>query len=291
MFGRVVTAMVTPFAGDGSLDLGGAAKLAAHLAANGSDAIVVAGTTGESPTLAAGEKRDLFRAVVEAVRGKAAVIAGTGTYSTAESVELSRTAAAQGVDGLLLVTPYYSRPPQAGLLAHFTTIAREVPLPIVLYDIPSRTGRKIEHATLLALAEVKNIVGVKDAVGDLAGTARLAAETPGDFSIWSGDDVLTLPMLAAGAVGVVSVASHLVGTRIQEMIGAHEKGDTAGATAIHHELLSLFDALFVTSNPIPVKAALNMLGLPAGPVRLPLVDATEEEAARIRAAMGRLGLI
>lgn len=290
-FGRVLTAMVTPFAADGSLDLNGASRLAAHLVANGSDGLVVAGTTGESPTLTHDEKRDLFRAVVETVGGKASVIAGTGTYSTAESIELSRMAAEQGVDGLLLVTPYYSRPPQAGLRAHFEAVAKEVRLPIVLYDIPSRTGRKIEHDTLLALSKVPNIVGVKDAAGDLAGTARLAAEKPADFSIWSGDDILTLPMLSVGGIGVVSVASHLVGGRIQEMIAAQEKGDGDGAAAIHHDLLPLIDALFVTSNPIPVKAALEMVGLPAGPTRLPLVPATEAERSKIRAALQRSGLI
>jgi 4-hydroxy-tetrahydrodipicolinate synthase len=290
-FGRVLTAMVTPFTPGGSLDLNGASRLAAHLIANGSDGLVVAGTTGESPTLMREEKRDLFRAVVETVRGKASVIAGTGTYSTAESIELSRMAKDQGVDGLLLVTPYYSRPPQAGLLAHFEAVAKEVPLPIVLYDIPSRTGRKIEHDTLLALAKVRNIVGVKDAAGDLAGTARLAAEKPADFAIWSGDDVLTLPMLSVGGIGVVSVASHLVGGRIQEMIAAHEKGDSDGAAAIHHDLLPLIDALFVTSNPIPVKAALEMVGLPAGPTRLPLVPATDAERSMIRAALQGSGLI
>lgn len=290
-FGRVITAMVTPFARDGSLDLNGASRLAAHLAAHGSDGVVVAGTTGEAPTLTHEEKRDLFAAVVESVRGKAAVIAGTGTYSTAESIALSRMAAEQGVDGLLLVTPYYSRPPQAGLRAHFEAVAKEVPLPIILYDIPSRTGRKIEHETLLALAKTPTIVGVKDAAADLAGTSRLAAEKPADFSIWSGDDVLTLPMLSVGAVGVVSVASHLAGGRIQEMIAAHEKGDAAGAQAIHLELLPLIDALFVTSNPIPVKAALEMVGLPAGPPRLPLVPATDAERSKIRAALERSGLI
>jgi 4-hydroxy-tetrahydrodipicolinate synthase len=290
-FGRVLTAMVTPFTSDGALDLNGASRLAGHLVANGSDGLVVAGTTGESPTLTHDEKRDLFRAVVETVRGKASVIAGTGTYSTAESIELSEMAADQGVDGLLLVTPYYSRPPQAGLLAHFEAVAKNVPLPIVLYDIPSRTGRKIEHDTLLALAKVPNIVGVKDAAGDLAGTARLAAEKPADFSIWSGDDILTLPMLSVGGIGVVSVASHLVGGRIQEMIAAHEKGDADGAAAVHHDLLALIDALFVTSNPIPVKAALGMVGLPAGPTRLPLVPATEAERSKIRAALQRSGLI
>ncbi|MBI4729931.1 MAG: 4-hydroxy-tetrahydrodipicolinate synthase [Acidobacteria bacterium] len=291
MFGRVITAMASPLRRDGSLDLDGAAVLARHLAAHGSESIVVSGTTGESPTLAFEEKRDLFGAVVEAVRGRAKVIAGTGTYSTAESIHLSRMAADQGADGLLLVTPYYSRPPQSGLLAHFTAIAGETALPIILYDIPSRTGRKIEHATLLALAGVPTIIGVKDAAGDLAGTGRLAAEKPAGFSIWSGDDALTLPMLSVGARGVISVAAHLVGDRISEMIAAHDKGDPEGAAAIHRDLMPLFRALFVTANPIPLKAALGMVGLPAGPVRLPLVEATEAERDLIRTTLARLGLI
>ncbi len=289
-FGRLITAMVTPFRDDGSVDLDGAARLADHLVAHGSEALVVAGTTGESPTLSHQEKRELLSAIVPTIAGRAKVIAGTGTYDTAESVALSQMAASAGVDGLLVVTPYYSRPPQSGLLAHFTTIANSIELPVVLYDIPSRTGRKIEHATLLELSTVPNIIGVKDAAGDLAGTARLAADAPG-FTIWSGDDVLTLPMLSVGAVGVVSVASHLVGNRLAEMIRAHEKGDVEGAAAIHHQLLPLFDVLFITANPIPVKTALRMLGLPAGGLRLPLVEASDEETARIRIALTQHGLL
>lgn len=289
-FGKVITAMATPFRVAGTVDLDGAARLAAHLVTHGSESIVVAGTTGESPTLSFGEKRDLFTAVVEAVRGRGRVIAGTGTYNTAESIELSEMAASCGVDGLLLVTPYYSRPPQSGLLEHFTTIARAVDLPVILYDIPSRTARKIEHATLLELAMVANIIGVKDAAADLAGTAKLAAEAPG-FTIWSGDDSLTLPMLAVGGTGVVSVASHLAGNRIAEMIVAHEKGDVDGAAAIDRELRPLYEVLFITSNPIPLKAALTMVGLPAGPVRLPLVDATDDEKEKVRRVLSRLGML
>ncbi|MGH2830526.1 MAG: 4-hydroxy-tetrahydrodipicolinate synthase, partial [Actinomycetota bacterium] len=221
--GRVITAMATPFRRDGSLDLDGAVALASHLADHGSDGLVVSGTTGESPTLTHEEKRELFRAVVPAVRGRASVIAGTGTYSTAESIELSRTAEEVGVDALLLVTPYYSRPPQAGLAAHFRAIASSVGLPVILYDIPGRTARKIEHGTFVELAAVPNIVGVKDAAGDLTGTARLIADLP-QWTIWSGDDVATLPMLSVGAAGVISVASHLAGNRIGEMIAAHDKG-------------------------------------------------------------------
>ena len=288
--GRVITAMATPFRADGSLDIDGATALAQHLIAHGSDALVVAGTTGEAPTLTHEEKRDLWTAVAEAVRGRAAMIAGTGTYSTAESIELTRTAEAAGADSVLLVTPYYSKPPQSGLLAHFRAVAAATQLPVVLYDIPGRTARKIDHPTLLELAKVPNIVGVKDAAGDLAGTAKLAAEAP-RLRIWSGDDALTLPMLAVGGIGVVSVVSHLAGHRIAEMIAAHDKGDVEGAAHIDRELRPLYEVLFITSNPIPLKAALEMAGLPAGPVRLPLVEATEDERARVRSVLERLGLI
>jgi len=291
MFGRVITAMATPFDRGGALDLDRARALAEHLVATGSDGLVLAGSTGESPTLSFEEKRDLFAAVADAVGARADIIAGTGTYNTAESIHLSTMAAEQGVDGLLVVTPYYSRPPQTGLLAHFRAVAAATDLPVILYDIPSRTARKIEHETLLKLAEVPNIVGVKDAAGDLAGTARLAAEKPDDFTIWSGDDALTLPMLALGAHGVVSVASHLAGPRLQALVEAHTKGDIDLAASINRELVPLFDVLFITSNPIPLKAALEMVGQPAGDPRLPLVKATEEERTKVRAVLQQLGLV
>jgi 4-hydroxy-tetrahydrodipicolinate synthase len=288
--GRVITAMATPFSKDGSFDADGARSRASHLVANGSEGLVLAGTTGESPTLGHEEKRDLWTAVAEEVAGRASIIAGTGTYNTAESVELTETAQAAGADAILVVTPYYSRPPQSGLLAHFTAIAASTDLPVILYDIPSRTGRKIEHPTLLELAKVPNIVGVKDAAGDPAGTAKLAAEAPG-FRIWSGDDALTLPMLSVGGIGVISVASHLAGHRIAECLAAHDKGDVEGAAQIDHELRPLYEVLFITANPIPLKAALQMVGLPAGPVRLPLVDATDAERDRVRSVLERLGLL
>jgi 4-hydroxy-tetrahydrodipicolinate synthase len=291
MFGRVITAMVTPFDSDGALDLERARELAQYLVANGSDGLVLAGSTGESPTLSFEEKRDLFGAIVDAVGGRADIIAGTGTYDTRESIHLSQMAAEQGVAGLLVVTPYYSRPPQSGLLEHFKAVAGSVDLPVILYDIPSRTARKIEHPTLLKLAEVPNIIGVKDAAGDLAGTARLAAEKPDDFTIWSGDDALTLSMLALGAYGVVSVASHLVGARLQELIAAHGKGDPDRAAAINQELVPLFDVLFITSNPIPLKAALAEVGQPVGDPRLPLVPATDDERTKVRAVLRQLGLL
>jgi 4-hydroxy-tetrahydrodipicolinate synthase len=291
MFGRVITAMVTPFDKNGALDLDRARALAQHLVAAGSDGLVLAGSTGESPTLSFEEKRDLFGAVVDAVGGRADIIAGTGTYDTRESIHLSKMAAEQGVAGLLVVTPYYSRPPQSGLLEHFKAVAGATDLPVILYDIPIRTGRKIEHPTLLKLAEVPNIIGVKDAVGDLAGTAKLVAETPDDFTVWSGDDAVTLPSLAVGAYGVVSVASHLVGARLQELIAAHVKGDTDQAAKINAELVPLFEVLFITSNPIPLKAALAEVGQPVGDPRLPLVPATDDERSKVRAVLQQLGLV
>lgn len=291
MFGRVITAMVTPFTAEEAVDFDRAVALARHLVDNGSDGIVVSGSTGESPTLSFEEKRDLLAAIVSEVGDRASVIAGTGTYNTRESIRLSQSAAEQGADALLVVTPYYSRPPQSGLVAHFTAVAESTDLPVILYDIPVRTGRKIEHATLLELAKVPNIVGVKDAAGDLGGTSRLAAEKPSDFLIWSGDDALTLPMLSLGAHGVISVAAHIAGRRIQDMIAAFDKGEVVQAAAIQRELTPLFEVLFITSNPIPLKAALDMMGLPVGNPRLPLVPATEAERSRIRTVMQVMGVL
>lgn len=291
MFGRVITAMATPFDAEGRLDLSAAVALAEHLVANGSDGLVLAGSTGESPTLTTDEKRALIEAVVGSVGGRADVIAGTGTYDTATSVSLSQMAADAGANGLLVVTPYYSRPPQAGLLAHFKVVAQATELPIILYDIPIRTGRKIEHETLMELATVPTIIGVKDAAGDLAATARTMADKPADFTLWSGDDILTLPMLALGAHGVISVAGHLIASRLQEMIAAHAKGDGERAAAINAELLPLIDVLFITSNPIALKAALAMVGHPVGDPRLPLIPATEAQRSQIHDVLVRSGLV
>ncbi len=290
-FGAVVTAMVTPFRDDLSLDLDGAQSLARHLLDNGSDALVVAGSTGEAPTLTHEEKADLYRAVVEAAEGKGKVICGTGTYSTAETLELTRAAQATGADGLLVVTPYYNKPPQRGLIEHFRMVAGATDLPIIAYNIPGRTGIRIEHDTLLTLAGVPNIVAVKDSTGDFDGVSRLIREAPGDFEVYSGDDWATFGYLCLGAVGVVSVASHLVGERIRQMIELVESGDVPAGRKIHEELAPLFGALFITSNPIPVKAALELVGRPAGPPRLPLVPATPEERRRIEKALGDAGLL
>ncbi len=290
-FGAVVTAMVTPFREDHSLDLDRAQELAVHLLEHGSDALVVAGSTGEAPTLTHKEKVELFRAVIEAARGRGKVLCGTGTYSTAETVELSREAEDAGADGLLLVTPYYNKPPQRGLLEHFTLVAGAVSVPIVAYNIPGRTGTRIEHETLLSMSKVSNIVGVKDSTGDFQAISRLIGEAPADFEVYSGDDWATFGYVCLGAVGVVSVAGHLVGERMKRIIELIDGGDVPGARAIHEELTPLFNALFITSNPIPVKTALDLVGRPVGPPRLPLVPATAEERARIEKALADAGLL
>jgi 4-hydroxy-tetrahydrodipicolinate synthase len=289
-FGRVLTAMATPFTADGALDLDGARRLARHLLDNGTDTLVVAGTTGESPTLTEEEKSRLWAAVVEAAGDPRRVMAGTSTYSTAESVELTRLAEKAGVGALLLVTPYYSRPPQAGLVAHFTAIARSTALPCMLYNIPSRTACLIEVPTLVRLAELDNVVAVKDAVGDMAAASRLYRETGGALEMYSGDDKNLLPLLAVGGVGVVSVLSHLVGPAIQELVAAFERGDNAVALDLHLRHLALFEGAFATSSPILLKAALNLLGLPGGPLRPPLVDATPEQVEFMRGLLADLGL-
>jgi len=290
-FGSLVTAMVTPFREDHGVDLDRAQELARWLVANGSDAIVVAGSTGESPTLTHREKTDLFGAVAEAIRGEGSMIAGVGTYSTAETLELTEAAATAGADGLLVVTPYYNKPPQRGLTAHFTAVADATDVPVMLYNIPGRTALRIEHDTLLELAAHRNIVAVKDSTGDFQSISRLIAESPDGFDVYSGDDWAAFGYACLGAVGVVSVASHLVGQQIHQMLDLIRTGDIPAARKIHETLAPLFNALFITSNPIPVKAALQMVGRGAGPTRLPLVAATPDEEARVRAALEDAGLL
>jgi len=290
-FGTLLTAMVSPFRDDYSLDLEGAQELAHHLFSTGTDAIVVAGSTGEAATLSHEEKGELFRAVVEAGEGRGRVIAGTGTYNTAETIELNGLAEKAGCDAVLVVTPYYSRPPQRGLVAHFTKVAESTPLPVILYNIPSRTACLIETDTLLRLAEIENVVAVKDSTGDFQSISRIVKESPPDFDLYSGDDWAAFPSAMLGAVGVVSVASHLVGDRIKEMLELALAGDAQGAKKIHEDLLPIFKGLFVTSNPIPVKAALEIVGRPAGPPRLPLVPATPEERQVIEQAMRDVGVL
>jgi 4-hydroxy-tetrahydrodipicolinate synthase len=290
-FGSVITAMVTPFRDDRAVDLDRAQELARWLIANGSDAVAVAGSTGEAPTLTAAEKADLFRAVGEAIRGQGKMLAGVGTYATAETVELAHAAAEAGADGLLVVTPYYNKPPQRGLTAHFSAVADATDLPVVLYNIPGRTALRIEHDTLLELAAHQNIVAVKDSTGDFQAVSRLIAEAPDGFEVYSGDDWATFGYLCLGAVGVVSVASHFVGTQIHQMVDLIVTGDIPAARKIHEQLTPLYNAMFITSNPIPVKAALQMLGRGCGGTRLPLVAATSDEEARVRAALEDAGLL
>jgi 4-hydroxy-tetrahydrodipicolinate synthase len=294
-FGRVITAMVTPFDDRGTLDLPAAQELARWLAAHGSDGLVLSGSTGESSVLTDEEKVALWRAVAEAVT--IPVVAGTGSNDTAHSVAMTRAATECGLDGVLVVTPYYNRPSQAGIYEHFRAVAAAAAdLPVLLYDIPVRSGRRIEPATMLRLArDVPAIVGVKDAAGDPAGTAHLAARAPAGFEIYSGDDVMTLPLLAVGAVGLISVASHWVGPRLRTVIDAFLEGDLDAAIAGNAELLDSFD--FESSsefpNPLPAKAALRALGLRVGQCRLPMGPSTPEldaQAAKILAAVGPPGV-
>ena len=294
-FGELITAMVTPFGRDGSLDVKGARSLAAHLVDHGSEGLVICGTTGESPTLSHDEKLTLFENVVEEVGDRCKVIAGTGTYDTEETKALSLAAAERGVDACLVVTPYYSKPPQSALLQHFRAVADASPVDVVIYDIPGRTGRRVERATMVELAAHERIVAVKDAVGDAAETALLRAELnaagSGDFEIYSGDDIMLLPHLAAGAVGIVSVGAHLVGERIVDIFRAWQS-DADEARRLYLELVPLFAVIMgVTSSPIPVKAALGMLGIEVGGLRAPLYEANERERDAIRKAMRDVGLL
>jgi 4-hydroxy-tetrahydrodipicolinate synthase len=289
-FGRVltaITAMVSPFTANGSLDVEGAQQLAAFLVDNGNDGLVINGTTGESPTTTDAEKERLLRAVVDAVGDRAQIVAGVGTNDTAHTIELARAAEKAGAHGLLVVTPYYNRPPQAGLVAHFTAAADATALPVMLYDIPGRTATPIASETLVRLAEHERIVAVKDAKGDLAESAWVLART--DLAYYSGDDKVTLPLLSVGAVGVVGVPTHLFGRETAQMIAAYFAGDVAGALALHRRLLPVFLGFFRTQGVILTKAALRLAGLPGGPVRSPLVEATDDEVARLRSDMIEAG--
>ena len=275
-FGRVVTAMVTPFDASGAVDLDLAARLARHLVEQGSDGLLVCGTTGESPTLSWEEQLQLLSAVRQAVGSDAKVLAGTGSNCTAEAIEATREAAAAGADGALLVVPYYNKPPQDGLEAHFRAIAEAAPdLPLMLYNIPGRTGCSIAPETVARLMDCPNVVSFKAASGTTEEVTALRLSCGPRLAIYSGDDGLTLPMLAVGAVGVVSVASHVVGPQIRAMIEAYLNGDGLGALAGHDALIPVFKALFATTNPIPVKAALELNGWPVGAPRLPLLPLSD----------------
>ena len=290
-WGRVLTAMVTPFTEEGKVNFNAAAELASYLVKNGSDGLVVAGTTGESPTLTKEEKLELFKTVKEAVGSKVSVIAGTGSYSTEDSIYLSTLAEKVGVDGLLLVVPYYNKPTQEGMYRHFAAIAAKTSLPIMLYNIPSRTGKNMTPDTVLRLSEISNIIAIKESTGDFGQLTEFKSKLGDDFLIYSGDDALLLPMMALGAYGVVSVVSHLVGKQIKEMIDAFIAGDNSKALEIHLKLSPLFKTMFITTNPIPIKTALALQGHPVGGFRLPLCEASSEEVKIIKDILHKYELI
>ncbi|WP_127497111.1 4-hydroxy-tetrahydrodipicolinate synthase [Actinoplanes solisilvae] len=290
-FGRLLTAMVTPFTPDGSLDVDGAAKLATYLVdEQRNDALVVSGTTGESPTTTDAEKEVLLRAVVDAVGDRARVVAGVGTNNTAHTIELAHSAEKAGAHGLLVVTPYYNKPPQEGVARHFLTVADAVGLPVMVYDIPHRAGTAIATETMLRIAEHDRIVAVKDAKGDFTASSEVLSRT--GLAYYSGDDAATLPLLSIGGVGLVGTSTHFTGVLAKDMIEAFERGDTATALALHRRALPLFTGIFRVPGTMLVKAGLNAQGRPAGPVRSPLVDATGAELDQLRqdAAAAGIGL-
>lgn len=284
-FGQVITAMVTPFNHNEEIDYSATKSLVNYLIANGTDALVVAGTTGESPTLTKEEKLSLFKYVLQVVDGRIPVIAGTGSNSTRESIALTQQAEMLGVDGVMLVAPYYNKPSQEGLYQHFKAIASATQLPVMLYNVPGRTAVNISVETIIRLSHIQNIVSVKEASGDLDAMGRIISETDNNFSLYSGDDNLTLPVIAIGGIGVVSVASHIIGNEIQEMIQTHQNGFTDYAAKIHSDLMPTFEALFAAPNPTPVKAALEMYGLQMGTVRLPMVPLNLEEKNKLHAVI------
>lgn len=288
-FGRLLTAMVTPFAPDGSLDVDGAQRLAAHLVdEQRNDALVISGTTGESPTTSDAEKETLLRAVVDAVGDRAKVVAGVGTNNTAHTAELARTAEKAGAHGVLVVTPYYNKPPQAGIVKHFVTVADSVGLPVMVYDIPHRAGVAISTETMVRLAEHDRIVAVKDAKGDLVASSWVLART--SLAYYSGDDAATLPLLSIGGAGLVGTSTHFTGVLAKDMITAYERGDVAEALRLHRQALPLFTGIFRVPGTMLVKAGLTLRGLPAGPVRSPLVDASEAETDQLREDAAAAGL-
>jgi 4-hydroxy-tetrahydrodipicolinate synthase len=288
-FGRVLTAMVTPFAGDGSLDLDTAAGLASYLVDQlGNDGLVISGTTGESPTTSDAEKADLLRVVVDSVGDRATILAGVGTFNTEHTLELAATAAKLGASGLLAVTPYYSKPPQAGILEHFRRVAEATDVPVMLYDIPGRTGVAIATDTMLRLAEHPRIVAVKDAKGDLTASSRVIAQS--ELAYYSGDDAMTLPLLSIGAVGVVGTSTHFSAAGTKQMIEAYLAGDVATALRLHQQLLPIYTGIFATQGCILVKAGLKLQGRDVGGLRSPLIEATSAEVEGLRSALAAAGL-
>ena len=289
-FGQVLTAMVTPFDHNGEIDFKATEALVDYLIANGTDGLVVAGTTGESPTLTTEEKIELFKCVVEAAAGRVPVIAGTGSNNTKASISLTKLAEETGVDGIMLVAPYYNKPSQEGLYHHFKTIAESTSLPVMLYNIPGRSVANISVETIVRLSEIPNVVSIKEASGDLDAMAEIISKTSSDFTLYSGDDGLTIPVLAIGGAGVVSVASHIIGNDMQKMINAFKNGNVQNAAATHRNLLPIMRALFIAPSPSPVKAALNLIGTHVGDVRLPMVPLSNEEQSALEKALQTSGI-
>lgn len=289
---RLMTAMVTPLKDDLSIDFDGAQKLAQQLIDDGNEGLVIAGTTGESPNLSMQEKVDLYKAVKEAIGSRATIIAGTGSNSTRDSVSLTEAAAKTGVDGVMLVAPYYNKPSQEGLYQHFKSIAAVTDLPVIVYNVPGRTSVNVLPDTVARLAaDVPNIIAVKEACGNMDQVSALKNAVPESFYIYSGDDSLTLPMLAVGCYGIISVVAHIAAREMRTMIEAYLQGDINTAAKIHLKLFPLIKAMFMTTNPVPVKKALALLGRPSGKLRLPLVEATVAETQAIAEAMRKAGLL
>ncbi|PLS06570.1 4-hydroxy-tetrahydrodipicolinate synthase [Neobacillus cucumis] len=287
-FGRVSTAMVTPLDKKGHIDFGKTTQLVNYLIENGTDSLVIAGTTGESPTLSKEEKLALFDHVVKAVKKRVPVIAGTGSNNTYASIELTKKAEQLGVDAIMAVGPYYNKPNQEGLYQHFKAIAEATTLPMMVYNIPGRSSVNIQPQTVVRLSKIPNIVAVKEASGDLNAMTHIIANTPEDFALYSGDDSLTIPVLSIGGAGVISVASHVIGNELQEMVKAFFDGENAKAAKLHQHLLPLMQGLFAAPSPAPVKTALQIKGLDVGPVRLPLVGLTEQERSTLTSLLKSL---
>ena len=287
-FGRLTTAMITPFKKDGEIDWAGVEKLASHLVSTGHDGLVLNGTTGEAPTTNDDEKDEIIKVVRKVVGSNIKIVAGAGNNETSHSVEQAKRAARAGADGLLVVTPYYNKPPQAGVIAHFTAMADATDLPVVMYDIPGRTGIEIESDSIVKLFEHPKIVALKDAKGNVAATSWVIKRC--GIPVYSGDDILNLPLLSVGAVGVISVCGHTVGAEIRKMLDAWFAGNSAQALAIHQKLLPVYSGTFRTQGAILTKAALNLMGLPGGFTRLPLVDATDAQIAQLKEDFQQAGI-
>ena len=287
-FGQILTAMVTPFDHNEEIDFPATRNLINYLIANGTEGLIVSGTTGESPTLTEEEKVQLFKFTVEVVNGRVPVIAGTGSYSTRASIELTKKATDAGVDGIMLVVPYYNKPSQEGMYQHFTAIALVTSLPIILYNIPGRSVVNMSVETIIRLSQIPNIIAIKEANGNLDTMSEIISNTPEDFSLYSGDDGLTIPVLSIGGTGVISVASHIIGNEMQAMIAKFNSGNVREAAMDHRKLLPIMKALFAAPNPTPVKAALNIKGVPVGGVRLPMIPLNPEELSTLKRVLATL---